>query len=200
MFATLARVRKTNAPKGAMSTLPKELQIYVQGPPSVLPTHMFAVHGPNKPTPSAPGPAAPNKVMLIPAHELVFAANCAYLPALPKLSGGPSSCAPDAQLASPPSSDGIVVTVPLVPLCLPAPEVFPQLQHYLYTKQCQSLLAWLVPASLDRTNALELTRQATVIHSFWKNACALGVVDAQLYDTIDKAWQTILEALMYAKL
>ena len=44
-----------------------------------------------------------------------------------------------------PKSAGESILIPIVPLCIPAPEVFPQLSTFLYTKRIDHLLATLLP-------------------------------------------------------
>ncbi|TFK73526.1 hypothetical protein BDN72DRAFT_761686 [Pluteus cervinus] len=180
MLAAAASVQVSH-PKNA---LPKELEIVMNDMvAAACPTHMFAIHGPTASTSTAGG-APKRKVTLFPVHHIVFAAHCSNLPTMP---------------VSAPHGDK-TRTLPVVPLCLPSPDAFPLLQTYLYQKQPQALLASLVPASLDVSDALRLGHQAMVIHGLWRNACALGVVDSQLFDVIDRAWEVILVALQRAHL
>lgn len=162
------------------SALPKEMEVsFGVGSSSAFnPTHLLAVY-------AKPSPAQPQRnVTLFPAHDVVLATHCAHMPTLP-----PSTTASHSQ-----------PTLPVVPLCLPAPETFATLQHYLYTKRTDTLLAALVPSlsSLPAQPVSTLLQRATVIHGLWRNVCALGVSDEQLWRTMDVAWEAVLRALAVA--
>ncbi|KAJ7031562.1 hypothetical protein C8F04DRAFT_1397090 [Mycena alexandri] len=156
------------------STLPTELDILMNEVVSfACPTHMFAVYN------DAPLPISHKRqISLFPIHDLVFGMHCTNLPTLP---------------TSRPSSSSSHTTVPVVPLRLPSPETFSLLHAYLYTQQPATLLASL--ARPCETDLLQLAAHANKIHGLWRNACLLGVVDAQLYDVIEASWESTIAAM-----
>ncbi|KAG2049710.1 hypothetical protein BDR06DRAFT_893395 [Suillus hirtellus] len=186
----------------ASNVLPRELSIIVNDVSSDVPTHMFAVFSSRQ-----PAPARRRRVTLFPAHNLVFAIHCANLPVLPTPTPAIAECA------------GQEIKVPVVPLCIPAPEVFPQLSTFLYTKRIDHLLGSLMPlptpAQLyldDPTTVMPLLRQfaqkiadtftvsallrhITKVHSTWRNTVALGIADERLWCALDTAWEILLTSL-----
>ncbi|KAJ7139596.1 hypothetical protein C8R44DRAFT_606082 [Mycena epipterygia] len=170
MRAALQAV-ETSVPK---CSLPKELEILMNDTVSAAcPTHMLAVYGD---APLAFGQKRP--VNLYPIHDLVFGAHCAALPSLP--ASQPAPCASRA-------------TIPVVPLRLPSPETFPLLHAHLYTRQPAALLAALAPPC--EADLLRLAAHASKVYGLWHNACALGVVDSQLYDAVEASWERTLAAM-----
>jgi len=183
------------------NVLPKELSIMVNDISSDMPTHMFAVFSSRQPA------TARHRVTLFPVHNLVFATHCANLPILP------------ASQPALPECPGQEIKVPIVPLCIPAPEVFPQLSTFLYTKRIDHLLESLLPCRpsprlyLDDpatvTPLLEefaqkiaqtYTAQALLmhvgkVHGMWRNAVALGIPDERLWCALDVAWEVLLTSL-----
>lgn len=185
------------------NVLPKELTVVTDDLSSDMPTHMLAVYSRQVPA------AAKRRVKLFPTHNIVLAAHCANLPIL--------------QQSNPitPHKAGESITIPVVPLCIPAPEVFPQLSTFLYTKRIDYLLATLlshpVPSALyteDPTServrsALQqcagklatlapahvLLSRAMAVNGLWRNACALGIGDEKLWCAMDVAWEVLLHAL-----
>jgi len=169
---------------------------------SDMPTHMLAVYSRQ----SAASPNSTRRVTLFPIHNIIMALHCAHLPTLPK------------STASEPDSVG-QMTLPVIPLCIPSPETFSQLSAYLYTRNCSQLLAsllptgMLTPASLDHVpdgspelqqyseeiratyTPHALLTHAMTINGLWRNACALGVFDDQLWGVLDLAWDAVLGAL-----
>ena len=170
MYQSLSNV-KASPPK---HVLPKELDIIVNDA-TCCPTHMLAVCS------SSPQPNEPRQITMYPTHHLVLASHCANLPPLP----------PSCPSLPGPSSTSSTVTIPVVSLCIPSPPTFPLLHSYLYTKDVRHLVSALF--SLSDPDAPK--RQAALIHGVWSNAYALGVVDENLFDVLDKAW-----ALVSAKL
>ncbi|KAJ6591220.1 hypothetical protein DFH09DRAFT_1358575 [Mycena vulgaris] len=45
------------------------------------------------------------------------------------------------------------------------------------------------------SDLLQLVTHATKIHGLWRNACALGVVDPQLYDVVEASWAHTIAAM-----
>ncbi|KAG1847263.1 hypothetical protein C8R48DRAFT_815144 [Suillus tomentosus] len=136
------------------NVLPRELSIIVNDVLSDMPTHMFAVFSSHQ-----PAPARCCHVTLFPAHNLIFAIHCANLPVLPTPTPAIAECA------------GQEIKVPVVPLCIPAPEIFPQLSAFLYTKCIDHLLGT------------------------WRNTIALGIADERLWCTLDTAWEVLFTSL-----
>jgi hypothetical protein len=191
----LAAVANVHA-QPPVSTLPCELEIVVNDIVAThCPTHMLAIYANNN-------ASQKRKVTLFPTHQLVLAAHCNYLPPFP---------------ASHPDATNPTVQVPVVPLCLPSPETFSILQSYLYTKRVDALLAMLLPAppsTLSDTNVPLpdmikrlthhlaasgnmplLARHAMIINGVWRNACALGVHDDKLWNSIEVAWEAVVGAM-----
>jgi hypothetical protein len=179
-------------------SLPKELAIVVHDLSSALPTHMMAIY-----SPETVGGAKKRKVTLFPAHSLILASHCAKLPpfssshALPNEEGSPQE-----------------ITIPIAPLCLPSPETYPYLSSYLYIKRTDLLLESLLPDDLPRELAKEgaqllpfaaklagkftaqlLLQHTMIVHGLWRNVCALGVFDDNLWNAMDLAWEVLLTAI-----
>lgn len=183
------------------NVLPKELSIIVNDVSSDMPTHMFAVFSSHQPAPVR------RRVTLFPAHNLVFATHCANLPILPTSTPALVECA------------GQEIKVPVVPLCIPAPEVFPQLSTFLYTKRIDHLLVSLMPLPTppqlyrdDPTTVMPLLTQfaqriadtytvntllqhIAKVHGTWRNVMALGIADERLWCALDTAWEVLLTSL-----
>ncbi|PFH49907.1 hypothetical protein AMATHDRAFT_86130 [Amanita thiersii Skay4041] len=157
------------------SSLPQELEVEMTSESELVrasaPTHMLAVYSPSV--------AGKTKVVLYPSHQLVLNAHCSHLPALP---------APPTLATSATS-----LRLPVVPLRLPAPEAFPLLHSYLYTKRADILLTALAP--VNESDGVSLSRAATLIRGIWQDTCALGVVDTALFNTLDSAWARIMSAI-----
>lgn len=202
MMKVLASVEATPV----NNTLPTDLCITINDQSCDMPTHMVAVYSRH----SSASPNPTRRVTLYPIHNIILALHCAHLPTLPK------------STASEPDSVG-QMTIPVVPLCIPSPETFSKLSAYLYTKEASWLLATLLPTgtltpasilSLDYYidgNSPELQQYqaklrttytphallmyAVAINGLWRNVCALGVFDDQLWEVMDLAWEAIIGAL-----
>jgi hypothetical protein len=185
------------------NVLPKEIPVVVNDLSSDMPTHMLGVYARDLPA------SARRRVTLFPIHNIIIATHCANLPILP-----PSDIAR-------PDTPGSTISIPVVPLCIPAPDVFPQLSTFLYTKRIDHLLASLLPCPVphqlylgDPTtkssvvllhqfarilakgyNAQALLMHALSVNGMWRNACALGIDDAKLWCALDVAWELLLSAL-----
>ncbi|KAF9498854.1 hypothetical protein BDN71DRAFT_1493811 [Pleurotus eryngii] len=190
-------------------TWPKELEVSVNAPAgAILPSHLLAIYR-QPPTKEGEKPAPPTQVTVHPVHSLILAANCARIPVLEPTETIHSS---------------FKTTLPVKPLGLPAPESFPLLQMYLYTKRQQSLQTALLPvgcvlppslhpeaptspeehtqAVLEAAQHLAQTYTAHAllqsIHkvmSLWQNVRALGIFDAGVWGVMDGVWELLLEAL-----
>ncbi|KAF9444666.1 hypothetical protein P691DRAFT_677156 [Macrolepiota fuliginosa MF-IS2] len=169
MLAGLRDVRLANAPQRS-GFLPKELQIITSDYlDAIPPTHMLAVYA-SKSTSSA----SRTKVTLYPTHEIVLSAHCTNLPKLPE----PTSSA----------------AIPVVPLSLPSPQMYPYLQNYLYNKNISALENFLLSPSqvLDTPS---LMKRLLAVHGLWGNACALGVIDAPFCAMIERVWASLHQTL-----
>jgi hypothetical protein len=167
-------------------------------PPSIAlpasasaPTHILAVTSSSKSNPST-------TAALYATHHLVLLSSCALLPNLPHARSG---------------------TAPVVPVALPHAESFPALHAFLYTRSQLALLSSLlclnIPASaagpsdtskragqlagaLVQASGGDMARLMSIVkrvNGMWRNACALGVNDLELWDTMDLAWEAVLGAI-----
>jgi len=113
--------------KPVSNVLPKELSMIINNVSSDMPTHMFAVFSSHQLAPAC------HHIMLFLTHNLIFATHCVNLPILPTSTPALVECA------------GQEIKVPVIPLCIPFPEVFPQLYTFLYMKHIDHLLVLLMP-------------------------------------------------------
>jgi hypothetical protein len=110
----------------ASNVLPKELAAVINDLSSDMPTHMLAVYSRHA--------ATKHRITLFP---IILATHCANLPILP------------ASSVVRPQATGSTISVPVVPLCIPTPDVFPQLLTFLYTKRIDHLLVSLHASKLS---------------------------------------------------
>lgn len=190
----------------ARNMLPTEMTVMINDLCSDLPTHMVAVY--TRESPISPGPI--RRVNLFPVHHIMIASHCAHLPPLPK------------SVPSTPDDLGRMI-LPVVPLCLPCPELFPLISTYLYTKDAFYLFASLLPAGPSTPPSLlcldvdldsdsseireycgmlramyspnALFTRAMIVNGLWRNVSTLGIFDDQLWDVMDMAWELLLGAL-----
>ena len=108
-------------------------------------------------------------------HEIVFAANCATLPLFP-------------YSRSPMDNNNLSkrFTLPVVSLEVPSLESFYLLHEYLYTKDAEHLL--MILTGTPDTSRADLYRHMEFIRGLWRNAHALSVVEAGLYDLLKIAF------------
>lgn len=187
----------------ASYVLPKELTAVVNDLSSDMPTHMLAVYSRDVPATTR------RRVTLFPIHNIILATHCANIPILPKSN------------VVRPDTPGSVVSLPVVPLCIPAPDVFSHLSTFLYTKRIDHLLATLLPCPVPHAlylgdpkseRVLDLlqtfadrlaTNHSTqtlfshmmAVNGLWRNACALGINDENLWCALDVAWEVLIIAL-----
>lgn len=182
--------------------IPSELSLVVNDITSDLPTHVLAVFSSDHPRSSGP-------VLLEPVHYIILAAYCASLPPL----RGLTSQIPDMAGR---------VTLPVLRFNIPSPETFSILKRFLYTKDYLALLATFLPThSATPVRLLELdmsvddevtefnefqvilgqkfslqvlTAHTCTLTGVWKNICALGISDPQLWDVLDLAYDLLLGA------
>ncbi len=159
---------------------------------------------------------------MFPFHDLVLATHCASLPPLPYPD---DSTAPKPEVRA---NSSITITLPIVPVRLPNPELFKPIYDYLYNKNSGRLLSVLLPlpssamprrdsatSSSDASPSEEfktrvaealarmftlhtLVDQARIIHGLWSNVVALGITDLGLWNIMDFAWGVLLNAMSLA--
>ncbi|KAF8452639.1 hypothetical protein L210DRAFT_3468701 [Boletus edulis BED1] len=185
------------------NVLPLKLDVVVNDLSSDMPTHMLGVYSRHVPA------AAKRRVTLFPIHNIILATHCANLPILP-----PSN-------VTRPDAAGATISLPMVPLCIPAPDVFPQLSMFLYTKRIDHLLTSLLPCPVPHAlyrddpkseavlallqrfsdglatshSAETLFTHAMRVNGLWRNVCALGINDTKLWCALDVAWEVLMNAL-----
>ncbi|PPQ75286.1 hypothetical protein CVT24_007352 [Panaeolus cyanescens] len=168
----------------------------------IPPTHMLAIR--SKTNAANQGPPS---FTLYPAHSMVLAANCASLPPFP---------------AVPPRYPSLPAgqfNVPVWQLVLPSAATYPQLSHFLYTKNTTFLLNSFLPKTTIPTGiasdpsllapfAAELAETFTVqllmkhmmyVYGLWQNTVALGIFVEPLWQTIELMWKILLTAVSIAK-
>jgi hypothetical protein len=202
MLHTLTKVQIT--PPENKGFLPKELVIVMNDGAFDIPSHLFAVYGQTK--------KGPGQIKLFPIHGIVFGLNCVYLPALP----------PAVEPVLSPEDGPIKVSIPVVPLRLPSPQVFARLMEYLYLKQASVLLGPpFLPVAIPPQSPLNIDKSAANIlsfakaipdkysarilmehtaatHGLWQNVVTLGIFDEGLWDAMDLIWEILLNALAIA--
>ncbi|KIM48682.1 hypothetical protein M413DRAFT_437866 [Hebeloma cylindrosporum] len=162
--------------------LPRELEVMMADAisiPAVAPSHLLAIPST---IPSANGTSR-QKITLYPTHEIVLAANCTSLPSMPKSSAATAE-----------GNTRRTVTLPIVGLRVPSPEAFPLLHAYLYTHDLPALQNMLLPAEWA-ANVDAIMRKAIFLRGFHANACALGVVDQELFALLQWCWSEVIRAV-----
>lgn len=168
------------------------------------PTHMLAIRSRTNATNPAGGVPS---YTLYPAHSMVMAANCSALPPFPPVPPRDESL-PNNQ-----------IKVPVWPLVLPSTATYPQLSHFLYTKNTTFLLNSFLPKTTVPANiakdpsllapfAADLAETFTVqllmkhmmyVYGLWQNTVALGIYVDSLWETIELMWKILLSAIAIAK-
>ncbi|KAI0265365.1 hypothetical protein BC834DRAFT_825016 [Gloeopeniophorella convolvens] len=173
------------------------------------PTHILAVHS----SPSSKHPVS-DAVFLVPTHHIVLAAHCAHIPRLPvsraQARPGGALALPAMPLVVPQAEafaplHAFLVThrvdrlvgalLPLPPAMLaPARASGSAAAGPLAAVSAPQAAAYLAAsASGDKMSALmALTRHVTGV---WRNACALGVFDRDLWAALDWTWEVLLGAM-----
>ncbi|PCH36850.1 hypothetical protein WOLCODRAFT_109248 [Wolfiporia cocos MD-104 SS10] len=197
MIRVVANTRINGAYAGA-ANIPQRIPVRVDDISTEPPTHVFAIYE------RRPG-AQRTRVALFPTHHIVWAANSATLPALPR-SRRPV-----------PTEVGTEIVLPVVPVRVADPSTFQSFSHYLYDKRMDLLLARLLPLApadnLDRgedaitafamaishdCSAQALLEHIHRVRGVWLNAGAFGVYDVGLWTALDLAWEVLLHALGFA--
>ncbi len=136
-------------------------------------------------------------------------ANCANLPAPPETLPQPSPTAPGVKEAE--------FTLPIWPLCLPRRWSTRSSRATCTTRTASSCSRTSSPRPRPRTSCATprsarctrtssrrrytvqaLIRNIITLHGLYQNACALGIYDDVLWDTMDVMWRVLLTALAVA--
>lgn len=173
------------------------------------PTHILAVQS----SPSSKHPTT-DSVFLVPTHHIVLAANCAHIPRIPisrpqMRSSGKLTVpvmplvVPHAEAFAPLHAYLIAHRLDrLMSTLLPVPPSMLSTRGggtssaggpfaHISAPQIATFLA--ASASGDKMSALmALTRTVSAI---WRNACALGIFDRDLWAALDFSWEVILGAM-----
>ncbi|KAF8574040.1 hypothetical protein K439DRAFT_1373599 [Ramaria rubella] len=159
--------------------LPHELELICKDVSIEPPSHILAVYSQNY-----------AHVTLFPAHALILATYCAHLPALP-------TSKPNI-----PAASGDAVIVPVVPLRIPSTGTFSLLLSFLYTNRADTLMNQLIPVGdsqtmepLTQKSRESLVNDARKVYGLWRNASSLGIFDDKLFQTLEMAWEVLLDAL-----
>ncbi|KAH9983388.1 hypothetical protein BJV74DRAFT_850622 [Russula compacta] len=173
------------------------------------PTHILAVQS----SPSSKHPV-PDVAFLIPTHHIVLAANCAHIPRIPlsrpQMRSNGMLAVPVMPLVVPhaeafaPLHTFLVARrldrlmsalLPVPPSMLSGARAGTSAAAgpfaHISAPQVATFLA--ASASGDKMSALmALTRTVSAI---WRNACALGIFDRDLWAALDFSWEVILGAM-----
>ncbi|KXN87159.1 Clampless protein 1 [Leucoagaricus sp. SymC.cos] len=173
------------------------------------PTHLLAI------SPAKSSGSSSEQIHLFAIHSVVFAANCARLPALPASSPSPSV-------------NGNL-TLPVLPFSLPSPAAFHVVHQYLYTHRLDAVMTSLgfpsspfiqnlthqtVRSALQSPDTLhqlavllcqqtggnlgKLTGLTVRVKDLWQDMVSLGLYEMELWDTLDLAWEILLGSLNLA--
>lgn len=170
-----------------------------------MPTHILAVSTWAQGLPDlGPGlliTAAP--CTLIPIHWIVYVLQCTKLPVYRGASADASG------------------NVPIVTLVVPFPQHWILIHRWLYTRDCMKLLAGLVPlraliqqmhgtaaddlsasACIDALACVSLSvllRLSLKIRATWHNGQAIGVIADSFWQTVSRAWDLVVSAMVLRK-
>jgi hypothetical protein len=196
----LAAVTATPVPPNCRS-LPEELTLLVSGDQkSRLPTHIIVAM-------DLDGKSG----TMFPFHDVVLVTHCAHLPPLPQR----PNPTPEVK-----ANSSTVVSLPVVAVRLPKPDLFKFIFNYLYSKNSSNLLSMLIPLppsaipSRDSASATPvedfnlkvsralahtftpamLVEQLRVIHGLWSNVVMLGIEDPGLWHAMQYAWDVLIAA------
>ncbi|EJD51952.1 hypothetical protein AURDEDRAFT_158796 [Auricularia subglabra TFB-10046 SS5] len=177
------------------NNVPKEIKVMLNTEPSRLPTHIFAVWDKTN--------VGPRRMQMYPVHDIVFASHCTKFADLP----------PSKRTESVTEDGSVKLTLPVVSVGIPHRETFSTLQHFLYTGNQKRLLATLIPQPMapgitpaetprhfgETYTPSVLFGYITRTHGVYRNACALGVVDEDLYKVLQLAWSILMESFKHAE-
>ena len=176
------------------------------------PTHILAVQS----SPSSGRPAS-DTVFLVPTHHIVLAANCAHIPRMPVSRPQTRSngalvvpmmplVVPHAEAFAPLHAflvahrlDRLMATLLPVPPTMLATSrsrggsASSAAGPFAHVSAPQVATYLAASAAGDKMSALmALTRTVSAI---WRNACALGIFDRDLWAALDFSWEVILGAM-----
>jgi len=138
----------------------------------ITPSHILALNAPQ-------GSSSTSKYTLYPIHSAVFAANCSKFPILPPAPASPTSN---------------TFKLPTVCLTVPSPENFGFLSSYIYNKDLETLRSLILPNNWA-TDVSVVVQKALAVRGLWANACALGVVEDELFDALEQIWEQVMQAM-----
>ncbi|KAH9060285.1 hypothetical protein EDB87DRAFT_1562111 [Lactarius vividus] len=171
------------------------------------PTHILAVQS----SPSSGRPVS-DAVFLVPTHHIVLAAHCAHIPRLPvsrpqTRSSGAFAVpvmplvVPHAEAFAPLHAflvahrlDRLMANLlPVPPAMLAGTRAGSASGPFAHVSAPQVATYLAASAAGDKMSALmALTRTVSAI---WRNACALGIFDRDLWAALDFSWEVILGAM-----
>lgn len=148
---------------------------------------------------------------MFPFHDIVLVTHCAHLPPLPQRPD------PTPQVQA---NSSTTISLPIVAVRLPNPDLFKSIFIYLYSKNSSNLLNMLIPLpisampSRDSASATpiedfnlkvsqalahtftpaKLVEQLRVIHGLWSNVVMLGIEDPGLWHAMQYAWDVLIGA------
>jgi hypothetical protein len=131
---------------------------------------------------------------LFPCHSSIIMAQCAAIREIE----GPSEqdILPDGRRL-----------LPIVRIDIPFPELFDEVEYYLYTHDEEKFLnrvlpggwllkhpaAWFIQWLVEHHDAtvLDIALKAAIVYGFWRNICELGIFDAKIWHVIKYAWEVL---------
>lgn len=209
MYASISRLPLPHSVSKSRIPSSVDLPIMTSSPP----THVLAVY--TSVSPSRP-PNDADKAFIIPTHGLVLAAHCAKLPRLPpsrlQVRANGTATIPVIRLSVPVAEAFVPLHTFLVSrrmdifLCslLPLPSSMvssarasSSSQNTLENMSAHHLATYLATAPVgDKMSAL--MGVARTIIGVWQNASLLGVLDFEMWDGLDFAWEILLAAMNMA--
>ncbi|KDQ56829.1 hypothetical protein JAAARDRAFT_94147, partial [Jaapia argillacea MUCL 33604] len=195
----------------ATNPLPQRLDVrIVEDILPILPSHILAIRTNSYHLP----PSLQNRVLLIPTHHVVIAANCTNIILPPSQLPIPHSVATFSK-----DRYRHLITIPLIPFNIPSPETYRTLQDFLYSHDRELFLRDIYPhthplpakllgpphPSHHHAIAKELAKVCTIhtlakailtINGIWRNMWTLGVVDDEMWMVVDTAWESAILAVL----
>lgn len=191
--------------------------------PMTPPTHVLAIYNSQPMTASGSSSAASRRVMLVPTHSLVLAAHCATLPHFPASPAAVPSENPQAGPSSTYTVPVVPLGIPSPETFVPlssylytgrAEHLF---GHFipcsskdftgLFTSDSLSedpdqaapttndLTTHLATALSKSLSPQQLLQHAMRINGLWRNVCALGIYDEDLWRTMEIMWEVVVGAM-----
>lgn len=148
----------------------------------LLPTHVLQIASVD----------SPSQHLLMPVHGLLWAMHCAALARISSTSQLPSNLVP--------SSEDATFFLPIVTIRIPSARGFLILHEWIHLLDHEKLLASLLPR-LSTTTPLNLLptdvllQSISTVRGLWLDAVSLQVNDRGLWETMEDAWDLLVEAL-----